>query len=135
MYKSKYVVETDKRREGIAKQTTNLQVEFDFSQETPQFNRRTVTRRINLDDNYLLLNYLAKHEGLHFDWGSTHHKVFYDIKETGRWVSVTRPMFSPLKLKIKVIAKGNVPLEKMLDLDPINDLILTGKFPEEQKNS
>lgn len=126
VYKRKIKVDADNQK--IYK--SSLEAKFNFWEETPPKNRKIIRGRMKdffekvkkkekkLESPYIPEEYLL--------WEISSSASYY-----GGWADINsiRGTFA-LKFDISFFAEGNIPYEKMVDLDAINDYILTGKKKE-----
>jgi len=109
-------------KNGNYKSDTVLEAKFLFGDEVAPCDREKVRQRINTSEEGLVgLNGFLISRAYHSeeDWGERRY-----IK--GRETLKISPCTFSLGFRLKSEAKGNYPLEDMIDLDALNDFVLHG---------
>jgi len=103
---------------------THLNVKYRFDKEITSTNKKDIKKRMNSS----LIEYLRKKENLiltknHYD----HILYFEDHNNLMRHLKIEKP-FLKRGIDVFVTSHLKTPLEEMLNLDALNNFILTGKI-------
>lgn len=125
MYKAKYIIKRTKNSDGkISEYSAILKVEFRFEKEVPIINRLDVKKRIFLEyESYPLVQYLLEKEKLEL---TSDKRIFKDNNRIIKIKSIWGLGFD-LEAKTTNTTNKRIPLEKIIDLDALNEFVLTGE--------
>ena len=121
MYNYKYLFKEIKKN-GKQNVETFLNVKYRFDKEIPPINKKEIKKRMNSS----LKEYLYKKENLKLT--KNYYSEIFSFEDNGDFMRILRieKPFLRLGLDISVVSYLKVPLEKMLNLDALNNFILTG---------
>ncbi len=123
MYKFKYIMVVKKGFDGTTREFTILEAKFRFKDEfSTSTNYYDIKSRTYPKGS--LSDYLSEKEKLNQHYPS--HPGLLFSKDFRKHVRITRLLFR-LGFNLSASISENVPLEEMLDLDALNEFVLTGK--------
>lgn len=148
-YTRTYVATRAIKPDGTESEKTVLEARFRFYNEVAPKDKNEVYNRADAYMNRdisrmtahkgLLGQYLTNIEKLDYDFFSSREhlfKYFFDSKD-GKLRLVVKKLLlcKQPAFDLKMISSEIVPLEEMLDLDALNNFVLTGKKPERTSSS
>ena len=111
---------------------TTLEAQFRFWDETPPNNRKSIRERLDIGTNSVIATYLhnkAQLKGKRDTCWRSQEFVSKELK-----VKLTKNPYR-LAINLSATAKGNVPLDDLLDLEGLNHLIISGHIIQTSEES
>ena len=103
---------------------THLNVKYRFDKEITSTNKKDIKKRMNSS----LIEYLRKKENLILTKNHYAHILYFeDHNNLMRHLKIEKP-FLKRGIDVFVTSHLKTPLEEMLNLDALNNFILTGKI-------
>ncbi len=127
MYTAKFQVIVEKMPFSQEKSSSQLNASFRFGHEVSDNDRKVLGKRYSYDS---LTKYFEASEGLKKTIGPVENETYY-VDNIRRELKVF-PCSFRLGFDVRVISNEKMPLEKMLDLDALNQFVLTGEMPQSQ---
>jgi len=143
MYRFKYNHRIMQAPDNYDNQTV-LSAVFDFGSEVPKKDKEEVRKRcdfrtrmvnrggIREQDIGELNRYLFEHECSGFEKTNTLLLPSQGYAGGRTYFTISSLRLGKLGIKLRVEARGHLPLEKMFDLEALNKFILTGKVDGEE---